>query len=201
MLDARVYRGWDFSEGLAAALAEDSGKWGYIDRTGKFAISPRFDGHPRGYVSSFSEGLAWIEVDGRNGFIEISGGFCGAPTFLRGEDFSDGMALVVLDGPCRYAERGDGCGGSAVLGGEGGQGEVPRCKVTFVDRHGSVLEERFDAAQDFSEGLAPFMKGDKWGYIDKSGRVRIEPRFDDAWPFSGGRAGVKRGGRYGYIDE
>lgn len=198
-LGLELYRGWDFSDGLAAALKEDEGKWGYIDRTGKFAIAPRFDGHPKGYVSSFSEGLAWIKVSGRYGFIDRAGEFVVAPTFLYAEDFSDGMALVVVDGPCSHFGK-SVCGEPQVLGDSATPNVASGCKVTFVDRNGSLLEARFDAAKNFSEGLAPFMKGGKWGYTDKSGRVRIEPRFDDAWPFSGGLARVMRGEFYGYVD-
>ena len=198
-LNLKLYRGWDFSDGLAAALAEDNGKWGYIDRTGKFAITPRFEGYPKGYVSSFSEGLAWIQVSGRYGYIDRTGEFVVEPSFIHAEDFHEGMALVVVDGPCSHYSR-SVCGEPQVLGDSGATGAASDCKVTFVDSQGSVLEARFDAAKDFSEGLAPFMKGGKWGYVDKSGRVRIEPSFDDAWPFSGGRARVLQGELYGYID-
>jgi hypothetical protein len=192
-----LHRGWHFSEGLAAALKEDGGKWGYVDRTGKFAISPRFQGHPGGYVSSFSEGRAWIEVSGRYGFIDRTGDFVVEPVFLHGEDFHDGMARVVVEGACVFV--GDGpCPDFRVLG--GAAHDAPLCKVTFVDREGSVLAARFDAAQEFAEGLAAVRQGTKWGYIDKSGRLVIEPRFEDASAFSGGRARVMQDGLNGYID-
>lgn len=46
----------------------------------------------------------------------------------------------------------------------------------------------------FSEGLAAIRvykdRKDKWGYIDKSGKVVIEPQFAAAGPFSQGRAMV-----------
>lgn len=197
----RLYRGWDFSEGLAAALAENGGKWGYIDPTGKFVISPRFEGHPRGYVSSFADGLARVEASGRHGFIDRSGEFAIRPSFLHASDFSDGMARVVVEGPCMFYEDGP-CPGGGLLGGSGqAANEVPPCKFTFVDRRGSVLEERFDGAQDFSEGLAAVKRGGKWGFIDKSGRLVVEPRFDDASGFKDGRALVMQGGLYGFIDE
>jgi hypothetical protein len=199
-VESGLYRGWQFSEGLAAALADDGGKWGYVDRTGKFVISPRFDGYPNGYVASFSEGRAWIEASGRYGFIDRTGEFVVAPTFLRASDFKDGMARVVVEGPCAYSDA-DPCPESSVLGGPQKFEDVPPCKFTFVDARGSVLEARFDAAKDFSEGLAPIMKGGKWGYADKSGKVVIEPRFESAWPFSEGRARVIQDGLYGFIDE
>jgi hypothetical protein len=45
-IDRRLYRGWDFSEGLAVAMEKDGGKWGYINTKGELAISPRFAWSP-----------------------------------------------------------------------------------------------------------------------------------------------------------
>ncbi|HEV2862638.1 MAG TPA: WG repeat-containing protein [Pyrinomonadaceae bacterium] len=190
---------WAFSEGLAAALDEKTKTWGYIDSAGRFAISPRFETYPHGYVSSFSGGLARIEVKDRHGFIDRAGEFVIAPTFLMADDFSDGMARVVVEGPCAYS--GDGpCPDFRILGRARDERRVPPCKFTFVDRGGSVLGARFDGAGKFSEGLAPFKRGGKWGYVDKTGRVVIAPRFDGAQPFSEGLARVTQGRLYGFID-
>ena len=56
----------------------------------------------------------------------------------------------------------------------------------------------------FSEGRAPVMVDEKWGYIDPSGAYIIEPQFDEALPFKDGAARVRInvGERqtYGYID-
>lgn len=53
----------------------------------------------------------------------------------------------------------------------------------------------------FSEGLAPVMKGGKWGYIDIEGKYVIAPRFNYAKSFSEGLAAVNIGeGKWGYID-
>src|SRR5687767_5715878 len=195
-----LYRGWQFSDGLAAALKEDGGKWGYIDPAGKFAISPRFEGHPGGYVSSFSEGLAWIRESGKYGFIDKTGAFVVRPSFLHAEDFSDGMARVVVEGPCFYFADGP-CPSALVVGGDAGvTGASPPCKFTFVDARGSVLEARFDDAKNFSEGTAPARLGAKWGYVDRSGRFVVEPQFDEASGFNDGRALVRQGELYGYID-
>lgn len=197
VVEPAPYRGAEFAEGLAAALDEDSREWGYVNRAGQFVISPRF---PEGdHASQFSEGLAWVSHGLRYGFMDRTGEFVVEPTFLNAEDFHDGMARVVVEGPCAFV--GDGpCSDSRVLGGAMKFEDAPSCKFTFVDARGSVLEARFDAAKDFAEGLAPVRKGGKWGFVDKSGRVVIEPRFDDAWPFSDERARIKLGELYGFID-
>src|SRR5215469_9118927 len=69
--------------------------WGYIDTTGQFAISPRFETYPNGYVYPFSDGMAKIEAKGLFGFIDHSGVFAIPPQLLDAESFSDGMARVV----------------------------------------------------------------------------------------------------------
>jgi hypothetical protein len=56
----------------------------------------------------------------------------------------------------------------------------------------------------FSEGLAPIITSNKFGFIDKNGWQVIAPQFDWTGGFSEGlavvRAGGARGGKYGYID-
>src|SRR5438552_1806245 len=83
---AKFYRGWHFSDGLAAVLPDDHGKWGYIDVNGKFAIPPKFAAYPDGLVTSFSNGYAAIEVRERVGYIDKSGNFVIQPRFVRGSD-------------------------------------------------------------------------------------------------------------------
>ena len=54
---------------------------GYIDTSGAFAISPRFETYPNGYVYPFSDGLAMIDVRGKFGFIDHTGEFVIEPQF------------------------------------------------------------------------------------------------------------------------
>ncbi|EAI9641912.1 WG repeat-containing protein, partial [Campylobacter coli] len=50
--------------------------WGFIDRSGKFVIKPKFDS-----VGKFSEGLAGVKLNGKYGFIDKSGKFVIEPKF------------------------------------------------------------------------------------------------------------------------
>jgi hypothetical protein len=52
-----------FSEGLAAVRIGDAntGKWGFIDGTGKMVVAPQFDG-----CESFAEGLAAVRIGDAN---------------------------------------------------------------------------------------------------------------------------------------
>jgi hypothetical protein len=54
----------------------------------------------------------------------------------------------------------------------------------------------------FREGLAPFeMKGGKWGYVDKTGKVVIEPAYGIACDFTHGLAAVEQNGVCGFINK
>jgi hypothetical protein len=199
VIDKWFERGWAFSEGLAVAMPSRGGKWGYIDHSGEFVISPRFETYPNGYVYSFSEGLAMIETSKRYGYINRFGDVVIPPRFLHGTNFHDGMARVINEGPCSYSNDSP-CPEVHVLPESDGR-EVPRCKFTFIDKTGTVVSaERYDRAKDFSEGLAPVRMGGRWGYIDKKGHLVIKPIFEDAEPFSEGFALVQREGIYGYVD-
>jgi hypothetical protein len=94
VIDKGFHRGWDFSDGLAVAMRKGEDKWGYIDSTGNFAISPRFDSSPKGYVYPFSDGLAMIDVDHKFGYIDHEGNFVIKPRYVYAEDFSEGLAVV-----------------------------------------------------------------------------------------------------------
>lgn len=52
----------------------------------------------------------------------------------------------------------------------------------------------------FSGGLIPLFKDDKWGYMDKSGRIVISLMYDEAHEFSEGLASVKLDQKYGAIN-
>ncbi len=53
-----------------------------------------------------------------------------------------------------------------------------------------VIAPQYDYAWPFSEGRGRILVGEKFGYVDKSGKIVIEPKFDAAWEFSKGLARV-----------
>jgi WG repeat protein len=65
VVHAGVWSALEFSEGLAPAPVSQLDRpprWGFIDRTGQFAIPPQYFG-----VWQFSEGLARVFVSGEVG--------------------------------------------------------------------------------------------------------------------------------------
>ncbi len=146
---------------------------GYVDRTGKFPIPPRFiEAH------DFSEGLAVVRMDtfGKLGFIDQKGSVAIDFQFDEASGFSEGLAAV------RVGRRN-----------VNGIRDPGRCG--FIDRTGRfVIRAQFASAGDFSGGLAPVSFWDRRGsgYIDKSGRLVIPVQFTSAEPFSDGFAKVCR---------
>ncbi|MEZ4224696.1 MAG: WG repeat-containing protein [Polyangiaceae bacterium] len=165
-----------FSEGLAVVkdiAKADKPAFGYIDKTGKWAIEPQFV-----RAGPFNGGLAWVEVAAEGGprfvFVDKSGkriAPSGKPGWERVRSFSEERAAVKAGG------------------------------WTFIDPTGKQLgEPKWEAVGNFSEGLAAFDAGGKWGYVDRNLKVAIEPQFDAAGSFSSGWGLVRRSGRYGFVD-
>ena len=173
VIDLGLYRGWDFSEGLAAAVKEDNGKWEYMTQKGNRPIPPRFGWSQTDYVSSFEGGFAAIEVSGKYGYINHTGEFVIPPHFLLGSSFSEGFAQVVLDGPCFYSDQTSPCSSPISLPrGMKTSESLPACKLAFIDTKGRVISEnRFEGAKPFSEGMAPVRVENTWGFIDTKGNL------------------------------
>ncbi|MEP7351869.1 MAG: WG repeat-containing protein [Acidobacteriota bacterium] len=200
-------RVWDFQEGLAPAIQDftNSSRWGYIDRSGAWAISPRFPSYPAGLVTTFLEGLASIETEGKVGFIDKYGEFAIPQQFAHAGSFSESAVRVIVSGPCVYRSEG-ACGGPSwapSTGPEKVRGtSASDCRWSFVDRSGRLLSDgTFEDAQDFHDGLAAVRADGKWGYIGKQGSFIVAPRFAQAGPFSEGMALVTDGESSGYIDK
>lgn len=59
---------------------------------------------------------------------------------------------------------------------------------------------QYDAASNFSEGLAAVKQGESWGYIDKNNKLIIDYKFNWAGDFLNNRAIVKEGEHFYFID-
>lgn len=199
-----------FSEGLA--FATKTVGWGYINRKCHWAIEPRLKLLPLGSSSTFSEGLAAAALnlgDGKIGYIDRTGTFVIAPTFLSGDRFVDGLAKVsVADRdeqvrfgyidktghwviPPVYLKVNDFSEGlAAVLAGKP-ISSSSEGRWGFVDREGHmVIPPRFEVVLDFHEGLAVFGKDDLWGFMDKTGKAIVEPKFQNLTSFKDGFGSV-----------
>jgi hypothetical protein len=162
-------------------------EWGYVDKSGRTVIPPRFEA-----AGNFSEGLApvllgdegWGYID-TSGDVVIEGGFEDAWLFV------DGLATVGFDNVDRGFIDTSGAtvfrleceslypfsdGLALVTVGDNDE------KAGFVDKSGEmIIEPQYTAAAPFCDGLAPveFATGG-WGYIDTAGELVWQT--DSDWP-------------------
>lgn len=154
-------------------------KRGFIDRTGKIVIEPKWGG-----ANNFSEGLAIVatyEGGYRQGFIDATGKIVIEPQYVMASDFSEGLAAVGF--------------------GEFGLHNSGDHKTGFIDKTGRVvIKPKYRDAFSFSEGLSVVSDNGKYGFINKLGKLVIPLKFDDAESFYEGLACVKVGDKFGFID-
>lgn len=200
----------------------ENNKWGYIDRTGKVVIPPRFD-----LADYFYEGRALVLtgkqtirlpdseheiVIGKWGYIDVSGKFVIPPKFGNGDSFSEGLAEVSVDGRWGFIDRAGEfviepqyystqpfSEGLAIVRREMGE------PFLVVDKTGKVLfEVPYPWIGAFSDGHAVFSSKDnsnKSGYIDRSGNQVTPAVYGSSHRFSDGLAAVWLDGKMGYIDK
>ena len=148
---------------------------------------------------------AYEVVDGikKWGYINTQGKFAIKPVFDGAYDYqSNGLAIVVekgkmgvIDGKgnlvikTEYDYIKDYADNVAIASDSSGKNYV-------FDAKGKVRFETKDYIQDYSEGLAAFLRkvGDseyRYGYVDKGGKVVVKPAYTYAHSFKNGKAFVK----------
>jgi hypothetical protein len=161
-------------------VPDANGKWGFIDRTGRFRIAPKYT-----RANEFSDGVAyvfyWIGEKRMNGIVDSGGKF----TLLETNDyevaFHDGLAR--FQGPDNQERR-----------------------FGYLDKSGRVvIEPQFYYAGDFHEGRAwaAVLKEREWlyGFIDKTGKFVVPPQFTlEPNDFSEGVARVQTRYAWTFID-
>ena len=72
------------------------------NKNGDFTIPPRFD-----YAGNFSEGLAYIKIEDKYGYIDTNGEYITKPQFdfVLEPDFSEGMAIVKKKNRYGYIDK------------------------------------------------------------------------------------------------
>jgi hypothetical protein len=144
------------------------------------------------------------------GLHRCEGDFVISPRFEYAQGFSEGLAVVLVDGKHGVIDKTevlltnpfDDSGWSL----SDGLLEVERGdQWGYVDIHGRVaVPIQFHQASGFAEGLAAVEfseRKDQGGFIDHHGRVVILPQFQEAGYFSEGMAPVEIDFKYGYTDK
>lgn len=175
IFEQQLHRPRSFHYG-AVAVENDEHKWGYMNIEGSVFIPTEY-----GYANDFCENFAVVSVDVTGGghyrftFIDLDGKLMGDPRFHSANNFSEGYTSVKL---------------------KNSNWQVLNRWFTATS---GLLP--YDAVDEFHEGLARVRVGERYGFIDTLGNLKIPMR--DGWcseRFSEGLCVVKQGGKYGYMD-
>ncbi|MCA6362000.1 MAG: WG repeat-containing protein [Bacteroidetes bacterium] len=207
LIECRPAEFGNFSQGLAW-MRDSTGRWGFINRKGETVIPPLYD-----RAESFAAGLpVRVRLNNRWGLINAQGQLLQPCIYTYIGPWSEGLALVVLDGKFGYLNA---AGKIAVpisflynreeLGDNLFRNNSARVllekKAGLIDSTGKLILPRdFDDVQPFQDGFAAVNKKGKWGYADRLQKLRIPYTFDEAGPFVSGLALVRINGRLGMID-
>jgi hypothetical protein len=172
------------------------GRIGYANLNGKIAIAPQFD-----EAGEFAGGYAWIRMARRYGYVDMQGRITINPQYNNARDFSEGLACVELErwgfvgatGQFAINPQLDRCSDfqGATRRPLGASGLLNRAGMPSIPN---------DEVGDFAGGYARIYDGERWGYIDGTGKIVINPQFDRAGDFRNARAPVRIGDKWGYID-
>jgi hypothetical protein len=154
-----------------------------IDVSGKLLFTMEKD--MKG-VKAFSNGMAIFYNDGEKsqsslfGFINKAGTIIFPAKFqTQPAEFGGGISFVQIDGTQEQNK-------DALIYTLDTLGNVI-AKIPVCDLSGQCM---YDSNHLFSEGLMSVKVGQKWGYMDKMGKMVVEPQFDTATDFSEGLAVV-----------
>lgn len=146
---------------------------GIIDENGKFLVPAAYDD-----VVSFSDGIAAVRVNGKIGFVKPDGKYVIQPQFDQATRFADLIAVRNHSKPWSFIDK----NGNPIKG--------PAVDDIITDVQGNWLVD----------GLGPFLRKGRVGYINSRGEVAIKPQFEFGFPFSSGHAPVWQGNYWRLID-
>lgn len=170
-------------QAIGLARVKSGGKWGLIDRTGKWATQPendeieRFSAHESAAVR---KGDKW-------GLVDATGRVVVAPEWNEVQDLIHGFIPVQRGGKWGYLDA----TGKQVIAPEwddawrfnaNGQAVVTRGgRRGFIDRAGKVfVQPVWDGAINLtSDGIGAVRRGNRWGLVDSAGAVftNVDLRF------------------------
>ena len=123
-------------------------------------------------VGDFSDGFAWVQLNGKRNFIDSNRQLLSNQWFDDIYSFSDGFAIVELNH-----------------------------KYNFIGENGQLLSNQwFERVGYFSDGFAWVQLNNKYNFINTNDKLLSNQWFDDVKNFSNGFSEVKLNNKYNFIN-
>tara|TARA_B100000508_G_scaffold132802_1_gene122082 strand:+ start:38002 stop:39453 length:1452 start_codon:yes stop_codon:yes gene_type:complete len=152
----------------------------FIDAEGEELFDYKYDA-----AGNFSDGMAWVEKDGKYGYINTEGEEIIPVEYLNNWNFNSGRVLFSNEEFNPYMDI-----------------SYSTAKYGYLNKEGdTVIPLQYKWALSFNGGLAPVYEGGKMMFIDPEGNQAIDKKFDNADEFRKGIAPVMSGGNLGFINE
>jgi hypothetical protein len=146
-------------------------------------------------------------INGKYGFVDISGKEVIPPKYDDAGNFYEGLAAVKLQNkwgfidlstnlviPFKYE--------NTYIFKEGLAKVKLNGKWGYIDKIGKeIIPFIYETSGNFTEGMAFFGVNGKYGFIDKTGKEIIVPKYENIREFNGGFAPVQINGKWGFIDK
>jgi hypothetical protein len=148
------------------ALVIENGEYHYINKNfeNTFGLNKIDD------AKNFSEGLAAVKIDTLWGYINTEGNWQIKPKYKSANNFNNGIAKVLLENTFEYINSGEKIINEIMEYSEGLAIIEKNGKYVFADKSNNiVIDDRFDYATNFENGLAKVWKNNELYYINKNG--------------------------------
>lgn len=213
VINPQFERAHIFRDGLALVKTTGKdGKWGYIDKKGKFAIAPVYN-----KAQDFSEDVAWVQLEDQPPMLIDKKGktVLQIDSAIAAYPFSNGTAGITVYSQGEWMTMFIDKKGNSVAATIPGEGIVPLMSeglYAFQDKttekwgaknkNGEiVVNAQFDYLFPFLDGISVVRSGDKWGAIDKKGSFVINPQYDSLGYDSDGLFVAKVGKKWGWVNK
>ncbi|HVF10819.1 MAG TPA: WG repeat-containing protein [Abditibacteriaceae bacterium] len=158
-------------------------KWGFVAATGKLVVPTRYDA-----AASMTEGLAAVQVKNKWGYLNAAGTMTIAPVYDVALPFNGGTAKVGVNGKFGTIDK----TGKAVVPLAYDQIDDPASMFG-----GFGMNPLYGPVPPPT--LATVRQGNRWGLIEKTGKVLLPPTYEAISFFSDKAMVIKQAGKYGLL--
>ncbi len=180
------------------------GKYGFVDKYGDTIIDCKYD-----YAENFSGGLALVKNNLRYKLVDTTGMLhdldkYDSTAFFRHDmgEYHSGLPIIKKLWNCAYISSGGDVyldlpyqDATSFFGGKAKV--IDGDRYNYISKNGLLLGSWRMIEDDYHA----IKKDDKFGYIDRNGKLKIDYRFENAKDFEDGFAQISNGKFWAVIDK